>query len=163
MFLFKYYGKSENTLSIVTFLLYFYIILNLLYVKYIKHIYKIFSFNCDCNPSKCFKQMLRWQNKPNVCEADDQCVANVLYELVEAICKASSSIYIAMPEFTMPELLECIMCAHSHGSIDIRIILNNADGLGNSPLMKALLKKGKNCCCFYSKGTKTSGYHLHRY
>lgn len=116
--------------------------LNAVYICYFKHVWKIHFFNCDCLARNILKRMQKWQNTPNLCAAEEKCVGKVFHDLVEEINEASESIFIATPEFTMPELLECINGAHSRG-IDIKIIVNNADGLENLPHIKALLSEGK--------------------
>lgn len=82
----------------------------------------------------------------------------------KAINKASQSIYIAMPEFTMTQLLECILCANSRG-VQIHVILNNADGLENLPDVKKLLAEGK--IANISLGTRIHfiicEFHFHRH
>lgn len=114
-----------------------------MYKKYIRHKWKVHPMSCNCDPTDVFDQMRTYRkHEPNQCAAKRKCISNALYDLVDTINKATESIDIAMPEFTMPQLLECILSANSR-QIDIRIILNSSEGLESSTHMKELLDKGK--------------------
>lgn len=116
------------------------------YKRYIKHKYKRYTMSCDCDPNNVFDQMRNYRNAPEQCIARISCISNALFELVKSMNKASESIYIVMPELTMPQLMECILSAHSR-LVNIKIILNHSEGLENRPDIKKLLDEGKNWNC----------------
>lgn len=117
------------------------------YKRYIKHEWRRYTMSCDCDPNNVFDQMKNYREfEPEQCIAGRNCISNALFALVKSINKASESIYIAMPEFTMPQLMECILSAHSR-LVNITIILNHSEGLENRPDIKKLLDEGKNWIC----------------
>lgn len=114
----------------------------IIYDRYFKQgTFKLHPMLCDCDPDDVFDRMRTYrQNKPNPCSAGENCISNALYDLVESINKASVSIDLVMPEFTIPQLLECVLS--SDQVVDIQILLNYSEGLENSLDVKRLMNKG---------------------
>lgn len=138
--------NAETVIDEYKQLIYFLLLFSYgIYKKHIKHRAKTHPMSCECDPEDIFSQMRTYREHiPDQCGAGKSCISNALFDLVQSINNATESIVIAMPEFTIEQLLDCICAsANSFRLVDVRIILNYSEGLENSQNIKKLLDKGK--------------------